>query len=138
MKLIVNRMQLQAQVQARLPILRKIVGYTVEDLANDLGISRTTMMHLETGQSEMTASYCGAILFYLDMAMASIDSAEMTEFFLILAFSDYNDVADYFEEMQIFIDAHPRKLGNKALGMKLRNYLKGELDASHRSRSDTP
>lgn len=60
-----------SQFQENLGALRKVAGWTTQQLANELGVARQTISNLETGRSPMTK------LQYL--ALRTVFSAEIAE-----------------------------------------------------------
>ena len=61
-----------SQFQENLGALRKVAGWTTQQLANELGVARQTISNLETGRSPMTK------LQYL--ALRTVFSAEIAEY----------------------------------------------------------
>ena len=105
-------------------IFRYICGLTSKELANKLGISRSTMIKLETDLSCMTRFYYYSIMWILMFEAHRIDSTTLLIRLFAKIIGDNNpEVEAELNAFRTIIASCGRKVGAYKIGEQLRDYI---------------
>ena len=105
-------------------ILRYICGLTSKELANKLGVSRSTMNKLETDPSCMTRFYYYSIMWILMFEAHRIDSTTLLiRLFAKIIGNNNPEVESELNAFRTIIASNGRKVGVYKIGEQLRDYI---------------
>lgn len=101
------------RLQDSLPALRKIAGWSAEELGEMLDVTRQTIVNLETGQTKMTKVQYMALRLAFEAEVQNNNNETLSKLIAILVDSDNLDET-YRDTIKTTVDTAANSVGRRA------------------------
>ena len=83
-----------SRLQESLPIIRKVAGWSAEDLGSKIGVSKQTISNIERQNTKLTLTQYIAIRSVIDYEIKSNNNDELAEMVLLLLERDDSELSE--------------------------------------------